>query len=210
MEGDFYNVLHLLAAEISAVLAFLVFTHRSACRPRYLGDILYSQGLPWIRTGFLAITFLVCHQLTYAAWGIRFLGLQGNLVALDAIVECGKACCVAGLLVYTLARNTMGVRVLPPMSVAPTEEAELVTAGIYACSRNPMYLSYLLTFTGAQLVACSPLILAAPLLFLTLEGWIKEEELDQHKLDPERFLAYVARTPRWLSLQSLANLLPRN
>ena len=65
-------------------------------------------------------------------------------------------------------------------------------------------------FALYQIAPTWPLILATPFLFLTFQDWIGEEERDQCKLDPERFLAYTARTPRWLSLQSVANLLPRN
>ena len=76
----------------------------------------------------------------------------------------------------------------------------IVTDGPYRYTRNPMYLSFLLWFTGLALVAGAPLmlLLLPPLWYI----------LDRHVIAPEeKYLAekfgdpyrdYKARVRRWL------------
>jgi protein-S-isoprenylcysteine O-methyltransferase Ste14 len=76
----------------------------------------------------------------------------------------------------------------------------IVTGGPYQYSRNPMYLCFLLWFTGLALLAGAPLMLFMLIPF----AWI----LDRHIIAPEeRYLAakfgdtyldYKARVRRWI------------
>ena len=91
-------------------------------------------------------------------------------------------------------------------TVIPHRDAEaLVTTGVFARTRNPIYLGDLLILTGMILFwSAWPALVLVPLF-----GWLIT---DRFILDEERRLAarfgrtfetYVARTPRWLSLGAL-------
>jgi len=84
--------------------------------------------------------------------------------------------------------------------LTPTKATYLVTGGVFALTRNPMYVGMLLLLValGVYLGSLSPWIFP-PLfvLWLTLVQ-IKPEEAAMARLFGEAWVEYRAKTPRWL------------
>jgi protein-S-isoprenylcysteine O-methyltransferase Ste14 len=80
------------------------------------------------------------------------------------------------------------------------DPSALVTGGVYAISRNPIYLADALILAGVVLWADVPL--AAPLVpaFMALiqRRFIRGEEARIAAAFGADFAAYAVRTPRWL------------
>ncbi len=79
-----------------------------------------------------------------------------------------------------------------------TRAPALTTSGVYRWSRNPQYLGYLLTLTGAAVVRRSltamALTVAAGLVYVK---WIPVEERQLATAHGEAYERYRAMTRRW-------------
>lgn len=76
---------------------------------------------------------------------------------------------------------------------------ELVTAGVFAVSRNPIFLGMLLTGVGLFLALPNAVSFAVPnLAFVLLQTRIRVEEAFLEEVWGGDFLEYRKRTPRWL------------
>jgi len=78
--------------------------------------------------------------------------------------------------------------------------SSLQTTGIYSVSRNPMYLSLLLIYTGlAFLIGNWWNIILLPLLFLVVQEYIiKREEKYLERRFGQEYLNYKSKVRRWL------------
>ncbi len=79
------------------------------------------------------------------------------------------------------------------------QPTSLVTRGIFAFSRNPMYLALVLVLASLAVMADSLwLLLSAALLCLTLDrAIVRTEEQILEETFPEAYLAYRKRVRRW-------------
>ena len=129
----------------------------------------------------------------------RMVGWRLALGPLEAIrLPLGALLLVAGATVMALAvqgflRGGTNVPTYRP-AVA------LVTAGIYARTRNPMYLGGLVLLLGLALVLASPALLALwPVTALVLHyGVVRREEPYLERLFGEPYRAYRSRVRRWM------------
>ena len=121
---------------------------------------------------------------------LAFAG-QGAVAALFAAL--GVACALAGV----LALRSAGTTVSP---FDPDRSTQLVVAGIYTRTRNPMYLGLLLAITGFVVWRGQPLgLLALPALVLFITRFqIRPEEAALHRRFGAVFAAYCQRVRRWL------------
>ena len=75
----------------------------------------------------------------------------------------------------------------------------LVTSGVYAITRNPMYLGHQLSLAGVTAATRSPLAAA---VFVAHIPWFNRRAAEDEKrleaLFGEEFRAYRDRVPRWL------------
>ncbi len=80
-----------------------------------------------------------------------------------------------------------------------TPPEKLVTNGIYRYSRNPMYLSIVLLYTGISIVCLSWLFLLITIIFTILTYFLilSEEEYCCKKYK-NKFNDYMSKTPRWI------------
>ncbi|MFN6924242.1 MAG: methyltransferase family protein [Tabrizicola sp.] len=136
--------------------------------------------------------WLAAHVL--AAWGLslispRLFGSLGDwlgtlLVGLGLLVMLGAAAQMA------LARTTV---------IPRRDPSSLVTTGLFAWSRNPIYLADALILTGAILWLDA--ILALPLLagfvWLIQTRFIRDEEARLTAAFGPEFDLWAARTRRW-------------
>ena len=153
-----------------------------------------SDALHWLR-GLLERTPLrtfVIYPLCVIAFGLAIRG--GNLV----IVPWGIPLLVWGYLQYRL---TGGHRVQyggggPGITVPPEH---LVEDGIYAYTRNPMYLGHLIFMLGLAVTFWSWFAL---ILFAVNAIWFHRRVLDDEarllKLFGTQYADYQARVKRWI------------
>ncbi len=76
----------------------------------------------------------------------------------------------------------------------------LVTSGLFAVTRNPMYLGMVLFCIGGALWMERALMLASPFLMFAIANWvfIPFEEAKMRRQFGEAFDAYTKRVRRWI------------
>jgi protein-S-isoprenylcysteine O-methyltransferase Ste14 len=84
----------------------------------------------------------------------------------------------------------------------PTREptTTLVTTGIHGLSRNPLYVSLYLFYSGIAIAANSiaALVLVVPLAIVIRHGVVAREEVYLERKFGDAYRAYKSRVPRWL------------
>jgi protein-S-isoprenylcysteine O-methyltransferase Ste14 len=105
----------------------------------------------------------------------------------------GLVTSLAGVLVFHRARTTTN-------PTRPGAASVMVTSGIYRCSRNPMYLGFLLALVGWAAFLSHTLAFAGPPLFVACMNRFQilpEERALAAKFGPQ-FVAYRRSVRRWL------------
>jgi protein-S-isoprenylcysteine O-methyltransferase Ste14 len=89
-----------------------------------------------------------------------------------------------------------GTQLLP----ASEKNNELVTGGVFAFTRNPMYLAMVLFCAGGALWFERIPMLLAPIIMFAIANWvfIPFEEAKMRRQFPDSFDAYAKRVRRWL------------
>lgn len=114
-----------------------------------------------------------------------------SAVFAGCLVLGGLALAVAGIRNFSRAGT-------PVPTNEPTRA--LVTTGIYAWTRNPIYVGLFAVYVGIALAVRSPwiLILAVPLMTAVRYGVVAREEAYLQRRFGDAYLAYKARVRRWL------------
>ena len=141
---------------------------------------------PWIVAAFLTAGFALGAFIDTPALyePVQFLGGAGLLIGGFALMAAAmKRFRSAGTAVETWRSSTA-----------------IVDAGPFGSTRNPIYVSMLLVYVGAGVIANAPAVVAlAPVLFAVLHfGVVLREE---HYLEckfGDRYLAYKQAVPRWV------------
>ena len=107
------------------------------------------------------------------------------------------------LIIAALVLAALSLRVLvrAGTSVDPYKPTTaIVTAGPYYYSRNPLYLSLTVIYTGVTLLrnVLWPLLLLPVVLWIIQRGLIAREESYLERTFGEVYRRYKVRTPRWL------------
>jgi protein-S-isoprenylcysteine O-methyltransferase Ste14 len=105
----------------------------------------------------------------------------------------GAVICVLGVVAFRRARTTLDPR-------QPGKTSALVTRGIYARTRNPMYLGFVLLLAGWGLLLGDLCALALPLVLAVYldRCQIPAEERALGSAFGDEFAAYARRVRRWL------------
>ncbi len=117
-----------------------------------------------------------------------------NRSAITAILIClGGLIAIAAIVSFHKVKTTVDPR-------TPDQTSELVIAGIYQYTRNPMYLSLLLIMTGmAVLFGAVSSFLVIPLFVWFMNRLqIEAEEEELEKLFGESYREYKLNVRRWL------------
>lgn len=123
---------------------------------------------------------------------LAFNGVARTLIALLLAVG-GLLIALLGVLTFKKAKTTVN-------PITPQAASTLVTAGVYAYTRNPMYLGFLL-ISGAWAVVLSNPYAAVilPVFVLYMNRFqIEAEERILLGLFGQAFSDYQARVRRWL------------
>ena len=143
---------------------------------------------------------VVALVVAVAMWGISRLShpsLEVSIAVRQALAAvlalAGVATIVSGLKAFRHAKTTIDPR-------NPQKAAALVTTGVYAFTRNPMYVGFTFVLLGWAAFLFSPWVLAGPLAFVLYIGrfQIRPEERALTALFGGTFGAYAARVRRWL------------
>ena len=124
-----------------------------------------------------------------------------DVVLVDAVAvkAAGAAVLVAAIAVYGLAVRAMGNSWR--MGIDRRTPGALVTGGVFACTRNPIYLSLELFGLGTFLVLGRLTFLAiAPLVAVLLDDQIRREERFLAEVYGEPYREYCARVGRYVTL----------
>jgi protein-S-isoprenylcysteine O-methyltransferase Ste14 len=136
--------------------------------------------------GFLVAEFALHRWLPVAVWLPRPWSYLGALVLLGGI----------SLLIWALALFRRAKTGLIPFSDA----TELVVAGPYRFTRNPMYLGMTSVLLGVALLLGTVTPLAAPAAFATIITlrFIVHEEVQMERTFGAAYLDFKKRVRRWL------------
>ena len=139
----------------------------------------------WLLLG--VITIFILNE--YAA-GPRFTSLAGQIFGGILLVK-GLALLVLAGGLFKRAETDM----IPFKNVTA-----LVTTGVYAHTRNPMYLGMALVLLGcAVTVGATTALAIAPIFMVIIElRYIRPEEDMLRELFPEEFPEYCTRVRRWM------------
>lgn len=110
-----------------------------------------------------------------------------------ALAVAGSLVILAGVASFTLHKTTAN-------PLRPGTASTLVDSGIYARTRNPMYVGLTVALFGYGVFLSHPLALFAVALFPAYihRFQIAPEERALDRLFGEGYLAYKKRVPRWL------------
>ena len=110
----------------------------------------------------------------------------------------GGGLVVLGLAIFVASIRNFSRAATPVPSTQPVRA--LVTTGIHALSRNPIYVGMFLLYLGIGFAARSPwvLALAVPLAITMRYGVVAREEAYLDRRFGDAYRAYKARVRRWL------------
>ncbi len=193
--------MNVAALVLFAVWFVVVFVVRSVVQKRQTGD----SG---IRPGAFADDASAIERVAYLLLVVAFVGAIAAPVAAmagldpltgnDAVPNVGLVVAVAGIGATYVAQLGMGSdwRV----GIDRTEVTGLVTGGLFAHSRNPMYLAVLAILAGLAMASRSP-ILGVYLLGTAVAFHLRVVRHDEPRAEaslPDVWAGYRQRVPRWL------------
>lgn len=147
---------------------------------------------PLLFLAALLLGFVVDHLLPLP----RPIPRLGSAHSISAILA---GCLVLGGLALAAAGIRNFSRAGTPV---PTNEPTraLVTSGIHAWTRNPIYVGLFAVYVGIAIAVRSPwiLIFAVPLAIAIRYGVVAREEAYLEQRFGDAYLAYKARVRRWL------------
>lgn len=104
---------------------------------------------------------------------------------------------VAGGVLFLIG---VAIRVVAFVEIPNTYRIEgLVTSGIYAKTRNPIYLAFMVIIVGIALLSTAALALVWACVCIAVLYWVAtKEEADLERLFGERYLRYKKAVPMFL------------
>ncbi len=140
--------------------------------------VILTGGLMWL--------------MARAMPGYRF-ALPGHVLVAQTVAAAGVVVAVWGVVAFSRAGTTVN-----PMK--PESSSRLVVTGIYAITRNPMYLGALLVLLAWAIHLAHPAaLLFLPLYVLYMNRFqIEPEERALASLFGQTFTAYASRVRRWI------------
>ena len=148
----------------------------------------------------------VARRIIPPGWALIWSGVQSGLTALaggrrrfrgQTALACGLGAGSLALGIVALRRfDRAGTTSMPH---DPSEATALVTDGVYAYTRNPMYCSIVLGLLAHTVWSGRLRTLAAvPGLMLTLQPQIEAEEQALTRIFGQAYTDYRARVRRWV------------
>jgi protein-S-isoprenylcysteine O-methyltransferase Ste14 len=183
---------------LAALLLLLVVpVLRTRWRHRSNAMAVLSSRSPLRR---LADGWMMTAEVAWFVWTFAYWLVEPGRLAVIGVpwwaAVAGWAAVLTGVSLAALAQAQMGASFRVGIDSNPTN---LVTGGLFAYSRNPIFAALLLAFTGLAVLTLSAwtvLGLAVTLLVFQLQSRLEEEHLMQTHGDVYR--RYAAKTGRFL------------
>lgn len=183
------------------VCGVLVFGFRVALQHRRTGD----HGLRLGKQNATPVQVVATALLACALLGVLVVTILDSVSYLERQVDTGPLGTAAGVLVCALALTITMIAQLQMgdawrIGVDASERTALVTHGMFALSRNPIYSGMLLL--GVGFVILVPHVLTASFAVLSLIGFElqvrKVEEPHLRSIHGQRYESYCQRVGRFL------------
>ncbi len=85
------------------------------------------------------------------------------------------------------------------VGVIEDQKTELVTTGIYRCTRNPYFVSYFLMFAAYTVLLQNSILFGLSIVgFIIVHRMIMKEEKYLYSVHGDAYIQYKARVPRYL------------
>ena len=155
----------------------------------------FRQNILEFRVPPLAVGLFVAALMWLVSWKLPAFRLfipARNLIAVS-LAGAGVFMTILGIGSFRRARTTVN-----PMK--PASASSLVVSGVYAFTRNPMYLGFLLLLAGWAIFLSNPIPFAfLPLFVFYMNRFqIEPEERALALRFGQEFIAYKSRVRRWL------------
>ncbi|WP_317932490.1 isoprenylcysteine carboxylmethyltransferase family protein [Halioxenophilus sp. WMMB6] len=143
---------------------------------------------PLLALASAAVMFGLARLLPPLAWN-RTATLAATLV----LVGLGLAIELAAIIAFRRAKTTIN-------PLTPNASSQLVTAGLYRYSRNPMYVGLCLQLLAWATFLAAPLALLGVVLFILLVSYLQilPEERALNARFGDDYRRYLSQTKRWL------------
>lgn len=152
-------------------------------------SLLDKKVPPLILAGLAAVgIWIVSVILPGAAWP-HWVRLYAPLL----LLVLGAGVCIAGVVEFRRAQTTVDPRI-------PEATSSLVTSGVYAVTRNPMYVGFALSLLALALYLSShwSLLIVVGFVVYLDQFQIRPEENALAALFGQEFKDYQSRVRRWL------------
>jgi protein-S-isoprenylcysteine O-methyltransferase Ste14 len=123
--------------------------------------------------------------------GLSILPISGNILLLQWI---GLVLVVAGTRICIVARKQIGANWVHGAEYQIKKKQELVTTGIYAYIRHPIYAGVFLMYIGSELVSGSYLVISFLAFFFIFSVQAKREEKILLAHFGEQYRGYMKKT----------------
>ena len=146
-----------------------------------------------LHPGVIVVGCLLLSVLARHAWHLNL-----DAESLSALRYIGLAFVFIGVATLVFAYGSMA---RAKTTIDPRlQSSKIVTSGIYAYSRNPIYLGWFLLVAGRSLMTASVLALLVAVMMLLLLYWavIVEEEKYLERKFGEEYRTYKRSVRRWL------------
>lgn len=189
----------ILALAIFSVMFLVVFVARSVVQKRRTGDTGLRAGVlgaaPWTME-WLAGWLLVAALLTAVAAPVAELAGLAPWTDVTWIRLVGAAIAVLGTALTFLAQLNMGDEWR--IGVDTEEQTGLVTDGVFAIVRNPIFSALIVAAVGLAVMVPNPIsLIGVVLLIVAIEMQVRSvEEPHLRRLHGEQYAAYEARVGR--------------
>lgn len=192
--------MNVLALVLYAVFAVVAFGWRTWVQWRRTGDTgLRLAAAPgtvqwWAKPGFIAAVVAGVAAPVAGLAGLDHL----SVLASDAVAATGTAVTVVGIAATAGAQVQMGLSWR--IGVDPTERTGLVTTGVFAVVRNPIFTAMALTAVGfALMVRNAVAVVGLAALVAALQVQVRAvEEPYLRSVHGSDFDRYVQRTGRFI------------
>jgi len=191
MMRDYFNIV-LFFCFIILVLGRAVMLRRKGIKALLFGAADKSDF--WL----VPMIAVIIYALLAAAFGLPFPAILLKPLAGNEIVRwVGTALCAASLLWFAFALKSFGDSFR--VGIDETAPDKLVTAGMFAVSRNPIYVAFLSYFIGIMLSYFNITSIAAfALFFAAIHRQILREEKFLKKYYGREYEDYCKQTRRYL------------